>query len=397
MPYPPNKGDKVRSFNILKHIAASHNVFLGTFVDDPEDHKYIPTIEKFCKLSYFEKINKRYSKLLSLRGLYKKNALTLNFYKSSKFQNWINKTVENNKIDVILIFSSVMAQFISKDLYSRTIIDFVDVDSKKWSEYAEKVNFPFSWIYRREGKYLFQYERYLALHSRHSFFVTEKERDLFSSQAPETNFKTSSIKNGVDSDFFLQNSNFLFPFALTIVQPITLVFTGAMDYHPNIDAVLWFVKDIFSILIKKYSTIRFYIVGRSPSKEVLNLSSESIFVTGTVEDVRPFLQYADVVVAPLRIARGIQNKILEAMAMAKPVVASAQCVSAIDTVDGVEILSANTALDFINNIDYLINNKNEAYLIGCAARNRIIESYSWNSHLKGMDKYLDVDSNEITL
>jgi sugar transferase (PEP-CTERM/EpsH1 system associated) len=288
-----------------------------------------------------------------------------------------------------------MAQFVNKKLYSNMLVDFVDVDSLKWDEYAVKSYFPFSWLYRRESQYLLRYERHLALQARHSFFVTEKERDIFSKIAPESQLKTSALNNGVDSDFFSPSTGFLFPFEGDRRELITIVFTGAMDYWPNINAVIWFVKHVFFVLVKKYSNIRFYIVGRNPSQAVLDLNSDTVFVTGTVDDVRPYLQHATVVVAPLIIARGIQNKILEAMSMARPVVASTACVEAIESNDGKDILAAKTALNFIDSIDFLINNRDIAESIGCAARINIVNKYSWSSHLKGIDAYLDLKKEVI--
>ena len=396
LPYPPNKGDKVRSFNILKYISLNNNVFLGTFIDEPDDEQFIPFVKNFCKILYVEKINKKYSKFCSLSGFFKNNSLTVNYYKSKSFNFWVNNIVNNNKIDIIIVFSSVMAQFINKNLYSKMLVDFVDVDSHKWSEYAEKKSFPISLIYKRESKYLLSYERYLAQHAKHSFFVTDKEKALFSSVAPESKLRTSALNNGVDFDFFSPGKNIIFPFESTLNKHIHLVFTGAMDYWPNIDAVIWFVKNVFSELIKRYPNILFHIVGRAPSIEVLNLNSKKVFVTGTVNDVRPYLQHATVVVAPLRVARGIQNKILEAMAMAKPVVASLECVKAINVLNGVDILSANSALEFIQKIEFLINNENKAESIGYSARVKVMENYSWSAHLKEIDKYFLVGSKSGT-
>ncbi len=360
-------------------------------MDDPDDEKYVPFVRTLCKKSYFEKINKNNSKIQSLWGLIKGNALTLNYYNSSIFHDWVKSVVRDNRIDAIVIFSSVMAQFVSKDFHSRMLVDFVDVDSKKWNEYADKKPFPLSWIYRRESSYLLSYEKYVALSAKHSFFVTENERNIFSDYVPESISKTSALNNGVDSDFFCPNVLFPVPFDTSVEKLTQIVFTGAMDYWPNIDAVVWFVENVFSVLIKTYPNSRFYIVGRNPTQAVLNLNSKTIFITGTVDDVRPYLQHATVVVAPLRIARGIQNKVLEAMAMAKPVIASTACVNAIDTLDGVEILSAETAMDFIQRIIFIINNKKEAKSIGNSARSNILKKYSWEFHLKELDKYLDIN------
>lgn len=394
LPYPPNKGDKVRSFNILKHLSIANNVYLGTFIDDPEDEKYVARVKTLCKYAYIQKINKKYSKLRSLLGLFKKSPLSLEYYNSSIFHKFINDIIRNNKIDAVVVFSSVMAQFVDKNLHPQMLVDFVDVDSYKWNEYANKVSYPFSWLYKRESTYLLRYERSLALQAKHSFFVTELERKLFSGLAPESHFKTSSLNNGVDSDYFSSLIDFPFPFEQSSQELIPIVFTGAMDYLPNIDAVIWFVNNVFVELAKIYSNIRFYIVGRNPSQLVLNLVSNQVLVTGTVEDVRPYLQHAAVVVAPLRIARGIQNKILEAMSMGRPVVASTVCVQGIKSNEGQDIISAETPTEFIEKIVFLIQNKEKAELIGISARATIKAEYSWSSHLKGMDKYLNLHAAE---
>jgi sugar transferase (PEP-CTERM/EpsH1 system associated) len=380
----------VRSFNILKNIALENNVFLGTFIDDADDLQYIPFVKNFCKEFYFQEINKKISTAKSLLGFFKKTALTLNYYNSSGLHNWINYVVNNNKIDAVVVFSSAMAQYVDDDLYSRTLIDFVDVDSQKWCDYADQKSWPLSWIYKRESSYLLKYERNIASRAKHSFFVTEKETNLFVQLAPECFFKTSTLNNGVDSDYFSNAEIFPSPFSPNddgeLIIPI--VFTGAMDYWPNIDAVLFFIENVFSVLIKKNSCYRFYVVGRNPTLAIVKLVSKFIIVTGTVKDVRPYLQHATVVVAPLRIARGIQNKILEAMSMQKPVVASLECVGAINAIDGIEIISAVSPEDYVKSIELISGNTEKAKAIGYAARANVVEKYSWKTHLKQIDLHL---------
>ncbi len=392
LPYPPNKGDKVRSFNILKSISTGNNIFLGTFVDDSDDVKYVPFVKEFCKEFYFEEINKKTATIKSLFGFFKKDALTLGFYNKTGFRNWINFVVANNKIDAVIVFSSAMAQYVSVDLYSRTLIDFVDVDSQKWKDYADKKSWPLSWIYKRESFYLLKYERSLALKTKHSFFVTEKEVNIFNQNAPESNLKVSALNNGVDSDYFSNSIIFASPFSSNDEGEsiIPIVFTGAMDYWPNIDAVIFFIENVFLTLIKKNPCYRFYVVGRNPTSAIIKFSSKFIIITGTVRDVRPYLQHATVVVAPLRIARGIQNKILEAMSMEKPVIASLECVSAIDAIDGIEIISAVTPDDFVKSIEFISEDSEKANLIGIAARANVVSKYSWKTHLKKINFYLDL-------
>ena len=192
--------------------------------------------------------------------------------------------------------------------------------------------------------------------------------------------------NGVDSEYFAPEESRPSPYR---ADELPIVFTGAMDYLPNIDAVAWFKGEVFSGILERWPNARFYIVGRNPAAEVLALAGDHIVVTGTVDDVRPYLQYAATVVAPLRIARGIQNKILEAMAMGRPVIASADCAAAVNAVAGQELLTAISPEDYINTISPKCwRPRRQQPTIGKAARQRVIERYSWEAHMKAIDPYL---------
>lgn len=385
LPYPPNKGDKVRSFHLLKHLAAQHQVFLGTFVDDPEDMQYLETVRSYCSDLYVARLDPRFAKLRSLNSLLAGDPLTLRYYRDSGLYDWVDNTCRRVKIDSAVIFCSAMAQYVDSKLRLPRVIDFVDVDSAKWTQYAPNHRWPMSWLYRREGKFLLSYERSVAARSARSFFVTDAEVALFSKLAPECGTRVETICNGVDADYFSPDADRRSPYS---TDEIPIVFTGAMDYLPNVDAVRWFAAEMLPELLKRRPNLRFYIVGRSPTPEVLSLANENITVTGTVPDVRPYLQYAAVVVAPLRIARGIQNKILEAMAMARPVIASSECAAAVEAEAGHELLTSTSPADFIREIDTLLLDDALCARIGNAARQRVLSRYSWEANLGGMDRYL---------
>ena len=184
----------------------------------------------------------------------------------------------------------------------------------------------------------------MAARSTRSFFVTENEAALFCQQAPECRVRVEAMCNGVDADYFSPDPSRPSPYK---ADELPVVFTGAMDYLPNVDAVAWFKHEVLPDVLKRWPNARFYIVGRSPTAAVLALAGDQVVVTGTVPDVRPYLQHAAAVVAPLRIARGIQNKILEAMAMARPVIASAECAAAVDAAKGTELLTAGNPAEYI--------------------------------------------------
>jgi sugar transferase (PEP-CTERM/EpsH1 system associated) len=395
LPYPPNKGDKVRSYHLLKHLAQKHQIYLGSFIDDPADEAYLETVKRFCADMHIARLSPRLARLRSLTGLLTGEALSLPYYRDAGLRAWIKTARATQAIDGAVIFSSVMADYIDDMDHLPTWVDFVDMDSAKWTEYATTHRWPMSWIYKREGQKLLQYERCVAQGARHGFFVTSAETSLFEHAAPEAIGRVSAMSNGVDAEFFSPAHTFASPYAR---DEIPLVFTGAMDYWPNVDAAVWFAQNVLPAVRQQRPGIRFYIVGRSPDAAVLALAADpAVVVTGTVADVRPYIAHAAVVVAPLRIARGIQNKVLEAMAMAKAVVASATCAEPIAAEAGTEILCATTAEEYRGHIDALLATGGladgvageAAEKIGAAARSKVLACYSWQAHLSQIDRFIE--------
>lgn len=389
LPYPPNKGDKVRSYNLLKHLAQRHQIYLGTFIDDPADAAYLDTVRALCADMYVARLSPRLAKLRSLLGLFSGEALSLPYYREGGLRDWVQATRARESIDGAVIFSSVMADYIPDMDQMPTLVDFVDLDSAKWTQYATTHRWPLSWIYRREGRQLLRFERDVARRARRSFFVTDAEVALFEEAAPECADRVEVMCNGVDADFFSPDHVFTLPYP---AGEIPLVFTGAMDYWPNIDAVVWFAEAVLPELRRHHPSLRFYVVGRSPDPAVQALAANpaaGIVVTGTVDDVRPYIAHAAVIVAPLRIARGIQNKVLEAMAMAQAVIASTTCAEPIDAEPGTELLCATTAEEYIAHINALLAAPAEVQRIGKAARQRVINRYSWQAHLSRIDRFIE--------
>jgi sugar transferase (PEP-CTERM/EpsH1 system associated) len=385
LPYPPNKGDKVRSYHLLRHLAAQHQVYLGTFVDDPDDMAHVDTLRQWCADVKAVPLRPRRARLASLVGLLGQDALTLHYYRDASLHRWVDDTVGREGIGTAVVFSSSMAQYAEGRPGLRMLVDFVDVDSAKWTEYADRHPWPLSWLYRREGRALLAYERRIARESARAFFVTEQETALFRQLAPECAPVVEPMCNGVDADYFAPDPVRPSPYA---AGERAIVFTGAMDYWPNVDAVQWFVAEMLPPLSARWPGLRFHIVGRSPTPAVRALAGDAVHVTGTVPDVRPYLQHASVVVAPLRLARGIQNKVLEAMAMAQPVVAARTCADAIDAEPGRELFSAETAADYVAIVDRLLAEPALARRIGQAGRLRVLQGYSWQAHLGRLDAHL---------
>jgi sugar transferase (PEP-CTERM/EpsH1 system associated) len=283
----------------------------------------------------------------------------------------------------VLTYSSAMARFVMKPTTARRVMDFVDIDSDKWHQYAPTKPWPLSWLYRREGDKLLAWERRVAAEFDASLFVSAAEAADFQARAPESAAKVSYYHNGVDADYFSPDRGYPNPYP---DSNRTFVFTGAMDYWPNVDAVLWFAAEVLPQLRASLLGCRFAIVGSKPAPEVQALANQpDILVTGRVEDVRPYLAHADVVVAPLRIARGIQNKVLEGMAMARPVVASPQAMEGISALHDQEVRVADDAATMAEAVLTAMDDAD----MGRAARQRVRESFSWAHNLARVDQLLE--------
>jgi sugar transferase (PEP-CTERM/EpsH1 system associated) len=388
IPYPPNKGDKIRSYHLLKHLAQHYRVHLATFVDDPDDWQYVPHVQALCASSHFAPMNPLLARLKSLGALLKNRSLSLDYYRDAKLARWVRDSVAAHKIERVLVFSSAMAQYADPYRDARRVVDFCDVDSDKWRQYADQKSFPMSVLYRYEAKQLLRYERQVARDYDASLFVSAPEAELFRQLAPESSAKIGHFSNGVDTDYFSPHGSYASPYS---AGERALVFTGAMDYWPNVDAVQWFCDEVFPLLRARFPELRFYIVGARPSPAVQALGQrEGVKVTGTVPDVRPYIAHAAVAVAPLRIARGIQNKVLEAMAMATPVVVSPQALEGIDAVPGSELVLAEDAPAFADAVGTLLDGQDSASAaIGQAARAKVQRQYSWSSNLACIGESLE--------
>ena len=385
IPYPPNKGDKIRSFNVLKHLSSRFGIVLGCFIDDPQDGLDASPLDKYCVEKNCIPLNPTIAKIKSLAGLLYGRALTLDYYANAEMQQWVSDVVKKHDISKVLVFSSSMAQFVEGDRFKdlHRVIDFVDVDSDKWRQYVDKTKFPMSWIYGREHKKLGLYEQQIAEEFNRSFLVTPDEVLLFQSFCPTQDIRDKIFvsENGVDPDYFNPENEF----PPNNCKNPCLVFTGAMDYWANGDAVIWFVEKVWPVIIAKLPRAHLYIVGGNPSPSVLNLAKQTgVVVTGRVPDIRPYIAAANAVVAPLRIARGVQNKVLEAMAMDKLVIATSMAMEGI-------VLPANNDLDLFIHDDTaeMAASCISALQVECPSskgKNRqfVIDSYAWPAKLESL-------------
>lgn len=386
IPYPPNKGDKIRSFNLLKQLASQHEVYLGAFVDDDADWGHEGELRKWCAEVFLRPLDARVRKVASLRGLVTGEPLTVPYYCDAKMARWVEACVDQG-IEQVVVFSSAMAQYVNKpQLQSLTrIVDLVDVDSEKWRAYAPRHRWPMSWVYRREARRLLAYERAVAANFDASVLVSPQEADLFRTLAPESRDRIFAAVNGVDTDYFSPSGVYSNPYR---ANEQVLVFTGAMDYWANVDAVSWFAESILPQIRQQIPQARFYIVGSRPTEQVRALGqSGGIVVTGSVPDIRPYLAHAAMAVAPLRIARGIQNKVLEAFAMGRPVLATSAAMEGIVVPDQLRVLTCDQPAEFVaQGIRLLKEGDQHGY--GRTARETVLSEYSWSESFALFDQLL---------
>ncbi len=390
IPFPPNKGDKIRSFNILKKLNEHFDIHLGYFVDDPFDLQYTDQLEQYCVSQFYLEQNKLIAKLKGLTSLLTGKPITLPYYYNGKMQKWVDHVTKHYDIQRIFVFSSSMAQYCqtAKFNQARKVIDFVDVDSDKWRQYAEKTSGVNRWIYHREYKYLANYEDMLCQTFDYSLFVSPQEAALFADrQDIAQQSKVLGLLNGVDLDFF--DSRNIFEIEPIPEDESFISFTGAMDYWANVEAVEWFVNNIWPSIRLIHSNLKFYVVGGNPSKEILALNNlNGVVVTGRVNDIRPYIEKAKCVVAPMQIARGIQNKVLEAMALSKAVVMTSLAAEGISLPDIQKKYVSDDAEIFAEYVNELINDLDLCIKIGDENRCWMDANFRWDDVLLSLPRLL---------
>jgi len=381
MPYPPNKGEKIRAWHMLTHLAARFDISLGCVVDDPADMAHVPMLKTLCADVAAYPINRPTQKLRALIRARPSRPLMPDFYHAPALQRWVNATLAEHSIDFGFIYTVAMAPYLAHASLPVTILDAVDIDSEKWGEYATQAAWPARVLWAREARNLLAYECQAATKADATLFVSQAEAARFVTLAPDLKDLVHFVENGVDLDRFSPVHQFASPFS---GDGPALVFTGHMDYWPNADAAAWFAEGVMPTLRARQPDATFWIVGANPGPAVRNLAAlPGVHVTGRVDDTRPYMAHATACVCPLRLARGIQNKVLEGMAMGRPVIASPAAFEGIRAEPGRDLLVAETAEEFVAAISSLTEGAHAA--MGSAARQAMLAGYDWESSLAKLD------------
>jgi len=413
IPYPPTKGEKLRAFHAIRHLAARHRVWCACFVDRKSDLAHVPALAAHCHRLEAVPLNRIAALVRGGLGLLAGRTVTESYFGHVRMAETILHWARDTAFDAVIAFSSGMGQYVPLARAKRRIVDFCDLDSRKWLDYAANARGLPRVLYQAEGRRLERVERHWIEHSDASVFVTEAEAGpLLSSPWRE---KLHVVGNGVDAADVATAGNVSLTEGATdgcaaggasltagagagageVEASLTagvadravakgaspaprIGFVGDMSYWPNVDAVRWFLRHCWPNVRREHPNAAFEIVGRHPARAVLKLArTPGVEVTGEVRDARAHVRRWSVSVAPLRIARGLQNKVLEAMALARPVVLTTAAATGIDAVDGRDWLIADDADAFAGSVAALLADPGRAARVGSAAREYVLKNHQW--------------------
>ncbi|MEM9495610.1 MAG: TIGR03087 family PEP-CTERM/XrtA system glycosyltransferase [Pseudomonadota bacterium] len=384
IPYPPNKGDKIRSWRMLKHLAERFDVHLAAFVDDEKDFQHKEFLTSMCKSAVLAPLDPKHARIRSLRGLMSGAPLSFPYYSDARMRAAIDE-IRARPLTAEVVFSSAMAPYIASPRGERArIVDLCDADSEKWRQYAGETGFPMNLVYRREAEKLAAAENDIVRWADKSFAISEAEAAIFNDRHAPGDPRVDWWSNGVDTDYFSPQAQ-----TDAIDTSPDVVFVGAMDYRANVDAVLYFCDEVWPGVRAALPEATFAIVGANPEERVVALGARAgVTVTGRVDDVRPWIAASKLAVAPMRIARGVQNKVLEAMAMARPVVATRAAMTGVFHTPGRDAIVEDAPDAMAGAITGLLQDAEARIKLGAAARARILADYQWSDVIARFDAAL---------
>ncbi|MDR4515066.1 TIGR03087 family PEP-CTERM/XrtA system glycosyltransferase [Nitrosomonas sp.] len=379
-PYPPKRGGKIRPFNMIKHLSQQgHQVWVASLARSQQEYNECSGIKDYCHQYTIGLVSDAVQWIRMIINLLTPTPSSLAFFFSSTLKKQINIWLAEEEFDLIFVHCSSVAQYVENVKHIPKILDYGDMDSEKWLTYRSFKPFPFNWGYWLEGTKMKFSEKSLARKFDLTTCTTRAELDTLESYG--TAIKTDWFPNGVDADFFQPDG--------TAYDPHSISFIGRMDYFPNQQCMLQFCHHTLPLIQEKIPDTKLYIVGAEPSKKIKALEKiNGVVVTGSVKDVRPYILKTAAMVAPLNIARGTQNKILEAMAMGVPVVSSTLAAGGIDAIAGEHFLTADTPAEYAEKLINLMESAPLREKYAKAGRERMLSNHAWQRSMKKMESLI---------
>lgn len=387
-PFPPDKGERIRAFHILRHLANRHEVHLAAHADPADlaatERALADPCPGLCLRPLGGPTRLRRFADAFVRG----RAPSLHAFRDRRLRRWVRERLAGG-VDLVFLYSGAAAEALPGELPVPLVADLVDCDSAKWRDLAARARDPLHRaVFAREARLVARAERRILERAALGLVAAKRERDELLAVAPDVAGLVEVVENGVDRAFFDPDAAYPDPYPPDGCP--TLVFTGAMDYPPNVEAALGFASEVLPRLEAAGRKVRFAVVGRDPVRALARLhDGRRVLVTGLVPDIRPFLAHAAVAVVPLAVARGVQNKLLEAMAMARPVVASPEAAAGIRARPGEHLLLASEPAETAAAVLRLLDAPDAARELGRRARRLVLEHYRWEDRLAALDALLE--------
>lgn len=380
LPYPPNRGGKIRPFNMIQHLSQRHEVVVGSLAHSEQEMAEGEALKNHCAEVIAEVLPNSLRWSQAGFSLLHGQPSSVAYFYSPRLRQRIAQAAHRYGFDAVIVHCAFAAQYVLDIRADFRLMDFGDLDSGKWFDYEKSRGVPIRYGYGIEARKLRRYETQIAQRFDHCSLTTLGELEEFKTLGVAV--PCSVIPNGVDTQYFQvqhrQDSS----------APV-IAFLGRMDYFPNIDGVLYFAKSILPLIRQHVPEVEFRVVGSDPSSEIRQLASDPrIVVTGHVKDVRPFMEEATVSIAPLRLARGTQNKILESMAMGVPVVSTVQAAKGIQAVPGTHLLVGADPQSFAQQVVTLLQQPSLRRDISCHAQEHLPLAHNWQSSMRILDEVL---------
>jgi sugar transferase (PEP-CTERM/EpsH1 system associated) len=379
-PYPPKRGGKIRPFNMIKHLAGTHEVTVASIARSPVEAREGEGISRYCAQYLMAEVENPFQVARMLARLPTITPSSMGFFYSPALARRVRELLSRERYDLIFVHCSSVAQYVESVRGIPKMLDFGDMDSQKWLEYARYKPFPVSLGYWLEGKKMVREEKRLARLFDMCTATTRAEWETLESYKAAA--ATDWFPNGVDHSYFAPDRQ--------DYEPNTISFVGRMDYYPNQECMFDFCANVLPRIQARRPSAKLQIIGADPSPAIHKLADlPGVTVTGSVADVRPYLSRSAVMVAPLNIARGTQNKILEAMASAVPVVTSRVAAGGVDAVAGEHFLVSDTYAECAAAVVRLLEDRNERQRLALAGRERMLSHHDWGRSMQRLDRAIE--------
>ena len=376
LPYPPKRGGKIRPFNMIRHLAREHEVTVATLSRSTAETEEGKGLADHCRHQEVAQVSDPFQAARMVARLPTLTPSSFGFFYSRKLAGTIDRLLERDRFDLIFVHCSSVARYVEHVTNIPKILDFGDMDSQKWLEYGKYKPFPLSLGYRLEGVKLEREEARLA--RRFDLCTTTTRAEWQTLESYRTGTPSDWFPNGVDSQYFAPGDE---PY-----DADTICFVGRMDYFPNQECMFDFCANVLPLIKRRRPATRLLIVGADPSPAVRALGDiPGVTVTGSVPDVRPYVRQSALMVAPLNIARGTQNKILESMAMGVPVVTSRIAAGGVDAVEGEHLLAASNPTEYAAAVHRILDNPTERGRLAFEGRMRMLSNHAWDRSMMRLD------------